>query len=72
MKLPMRGAVCLRLCDVSLGDFSHTLLVLHSMLRTRMGHYIGIHTSCVCFQIGVGICTVPMADVVMSGVTIIL
>jgi len=28
-----------------LGDFSHMLLVLRAMFRTRMDHYIG---SCIC------------------------
>ena len=32
-----------------------------------MGHYIEIPTSCVCLQIGVGICVVHAADAVGTG-----
>ena len=32
-----RSVVGLRSCDTFVGDFSHTLLVLHEMFRTRFG-----------------------------------
>ena len=49
MKSPIRGMVGLRSFDIILGNFSHTLLVLHAMFRMRVGHYIGILTTRVSF-----------------------
>jgi len=46
MKQPTRNVIDLRLGGIIfLGDFSHTLLVLHAMFRTWMGNYFGIPTS---------------------------
>ena len=49
-------------CDAILGDFIHTLHVLHVMYRMRIGHYKANPTSR-----GAGICAVPMADAVATG-----
>ena len=37
-----RSVVDLRSCDIIFGDFSHTLLVLHPIVRMQMDLYIGI------------------------------
>jgi len=43
--LPVTSVVSIRLCNIILCYFSHTLLMLPAMFRTWMGHYIWILTS---------------------------
>jgi len=61
MKSHTRSVVSLQPCDIILDDFSQTLLVLHAMVRMKVGHllYWDIHQSCICLQIGSGVCVVP-------------
>ena len=62
IKLPTTSVVGIQLCDIILGDFSHTLLVLQAMFKMRMGHYIGVPISCVfVFKLGWGIFAVLTA-----------
>ena len=50
------------------GDFSHTLLMLHMLFTAWMGHYIGIRTSrIIVFKIGQVFAAVPTADAVATG-----
>ena len=50
----MTSSTSLRSCDIILGDFSHTPLVLYAIFRLRMSHIIGIldHKSCIRLQNG--------------------
>jgi len=45
MKLPTMCVAGLWTCDVILGDFSHTLFMLHAMFSIRIYNFIGISTS---------------------------
>ena len=53
------------LCDIHLGDLSHTLLLLHAIFRMLMGQ-LDSHQSPIRLHIEAGICSVPTADAVAT------